>query len=236
MSKEEWVCLTHGFTALVADQIEYTLETAYASQDTSTSEYQDWPDDKKDKLWREYERGNRIRIDRTIAEKLPHMPEHVPLEEYKDDYVVGLSVFHNLHCLSAIRKTLYPRRYNSTLLDEHGNVDYSRWNHINHWVESVRRALTCHAGTAAMTFDWVEGSQLTPHSEILHTCRNFGSIRDWAYEQFIPVHQRSHVEDGKIVHYVGKPYGRRGTRSKSWCLMAGHSRRKICDCFSSSPY
>ena len=28
-----------------------------------------------------------------------------------DQYVVQLDVFHQLHCLNAIRKTLYPERY-----------------------------------------------------------------------------------------------------------------------------
>lgn len=177
------------------------------SQDSPVSEYEGWPDDDKDRLWEEYEKGNRIRVDRTIAEKLPTMSEHVPLEEYKDDYVVGLSVFHNLHCLSAIRKSLYPHRYNSSLLDENGNVDYSKWIHIDHCIETMRRALTCHADTAAMTFDWIEDSQLTSHSEILHTCKNFDLIRDWAYERYVPANQRSHVEDGKVVDYNGKPYG-----------------------------
>ncbi|KUI68419.1 hypothetical protein VM1G_04649 [Cytospora mali] len=193
--------------SLASDQIEYRVESTYASQDSPVSDYQGWPDDVKDKLWDEYEKGNRIRIDRKEAEKLPRATERVPLEEYKDDYVVGLGVFHNLHCLSTIRRGFYPHRYNSSLLDEDGNVDYHKWNHIDHCIETIRRALTCHADTAAMTFDWVEDSSIVLHPEITHTCRNFDVIRDWAYERHVPVHQRSHVEDGKVVDYVGKPYG-----------------------------
>ncbi|ROW02159.1 hypothetical protein VSDG_02340 [Cytospora chrysosperma] len=193
--------------ALAADQIDYRLETTYASQDSPESDYQGWPDDEKDRLWEDYEKGNRIRIDREMAEKLPYTTVQVPLEEYKDDFLVGLSVFHDLHCLSSIRKAFYPHRYNSSLVDGDGKVDYSRWHHIDHCIETIRRALTCHADTAAMTYDWIEDSQLTSHSDILHTCRNFELIRDWAFERYVPVHQRSHVEGGKVVDYVGKPYG-----------------------------
>ena len=193
--------------ALAANQIEYKLETTYSSQDSPVSEYQGWPNDHSDRLWEDYEKGNRIHIDRETAGRLPHMTEHVPLDEYKDDYVVGLSVFHSLHCLSAIRKGFYPHRYNSSLLDEDGNVDYHKWNHIDHCIENLRRALTCHADTSAMTYDWVEASSLVLHSETLHTCRDFDLIRDWAYERYVPAAQRSHVENGMVVSYNDKPYG-----------------------------
>ncbi|KAK7743259.1 hypothetical protein SLS53_004344 [Cytospora paraplurivora] len=193
--------------ALAADQIEYRMETTYASVDSPASQYQGWPNDENDRLWEEYEKGNRVHIDQKMAEKLPYMTEHVPLEGYEDEYVVGLSVFHYLHCLNAIRKGFYPRRYNSSLLDDDGNVDYHKWIHIDHCIETIRRALTCQADTAAMTFDWIEDSSLVIHSEMLHTCRNFDLIRDWAYERYVPVHQRSHVENGKVVEYADKPYG-----------------------------
>ncbi|ROW15314.1 hypothetical protein VPNG_03062 [Cytospora leucostoma] len=192
---------------LAADQIEYRMETTYASVDSPASKYQGWPNDEVDRLWEEYEKGNRIHIDQKMAEKLPYQTEHVPLEGYEDEYVVGLSVFHYLHCLNGIRKGFYPRRYNSSLLDEDGNVDYHKWIHIDHCIETIRRALTCQADTAAMTFDWIEDSSLVIHSEMLHTCRNFDLIRDWAYERYVPVHQRSHVENGKVVEYADKPYG-----------------------------
>ena len=43
------------------------------------------------------------------ASRIPNRTTLVP--ETENSYVVELDVFHQLHCLNAIRKTLYPERY-----------------------------------------------------------------------------------------------------------------------------
>lgn len=191
--------------ALAGDAIEYRVETTYASEDYPDSEYQGWPTDEKDKLWDQYEKGNYLWIDRPTAAKLPFETEHAPTEEHMGDYVVGLSVFHVLHCLSVLRRNLYPHRYNVSLINPDGTVDYHKWHHVDHCLETVRRDILCHADTSATTWEWIEGSQMSIRAETLHVCRNFDVISQWAYDRHVEGNQRTHVENGRVVDYSGQP-------------------------------
>ena len=49
------------------------------------------------------------RIDGAMAAQLPNRTTRIPGDE--DGYVVGLDVFHQLHCVNMLRKSLYPDRY-----------------------------------------------------------------------------------------------------------------------------
>lgn len=96
--------------------------------------------------------GSHIRITKEEAAHLDHPTAHFPTEEYKDQYLVGLVVFHQLHCVSNLRRALYPKRYNSSLIDEDGNVDYAKWHHLDHCLDQLRTYLECHPEMTAMPF------------------------------------------------------------------------------------
>lgn len=141
------------------------------------------------------------------------------MEEHKGDYLVGLVVFHHLHCISAIRRALYPRRYRSQLYGDDGRVDYEAWHHIDHCIEIIRSYLECHPETTAMNFEWVPDSTIAVRPRTPHTCRNFESFADWAYERSVDVPVRANVEaDGRVVDYTGRPYGRE--YNETWVLRA----------------
>lgn len=200
---------------MAEDQIQYRLEKTYASQDSPQSEYQGWPNDEIDRHWEEYEKGGSLRVDRQTAERLPYATEHVPVAGHEDEYMTGLAVFHQLHCLNAVRKSLWPSRYNSSLVEADGSVNYDAWGHIDHCIETIRRSITCQSDLSALTYNWVEGSQIIANQEILHTCRNFDLISEWAFARTFTAPMRDHVEDGKIVSYLDKPYGPEWERIKA---------------------
>lgn len=163
--------------ALGQDIIEHRVERAYIgpgfSKDWVPSPYQGWPTDENDALWKKYEgpsrktvtniftfanfvhlraAGSHIRITKEEAAHLDNPTVHFPTEEYKDQYMVGLVVFHQLHCVSNLRRALYPKRYNSSLIDEDGNVDYAKWHHLDHCLDQLRTYLECHPEMTAMPF------------------------------------------------------------------------------------
>lgn len=98
--------------------------------------------------------GLTLHVDQSTADKLGRRTERVPVEKYKDEYLVGLDVFHQLHCLvietrslplefqdsvssftyylmkNVLRKGFYPKRYNTSLTKPDGKVDYGKWIHI----------------------------------------------------------------------------------------------------------
>lgn len=149
--------------------------------------------------------GNYLWVDRQTAQKLPFETEHAPSAEHVNDYVVGLSVFHVLHCLSVLRRNIYPHRYNSSMINPDGTVDYHKWHHVDHCLETVRRDILCHADTSATTWEWIEGSQMSIRAETLHVCRNFDMISQWAYDRHVEGNQRTHVESGQVVDYSDQP-------------------------------
>lgn len=192
---------------MAQDQIQYRLEKTYASQDMPHSEYQGWPNDEIDRLWEEYEQGGAIAVDEQTAQKFPYPTEHVALAGHEHEHIVGLAVFHQLHCLNAVRKALWPGRYNWSMTDAYGRVIFDAWNHIDHCIEVLRRSITCQSDLTSLSYDWIEGSQLVAHEESLHTCRNFDLISEWAYARSIAPPMRAHVENGKVVSYQGMAYG-----------------------------
>lgn len=128
-----------------------------------------------------------VRINRKEAEKLPHLSQHVAIEEHKDEYVVGMTFTHTLHCLNSLRKKLYPGRYHGTSwVDEQGNITYDKWWHTDHCIEMLRRYITCHADTTAFTYDWIENTSLLVHPGTLHTCKNFDRVVDVSKSTFSP--------------------------------------------------
>lgn len=131
-----------------------------------------------------------VGIPRSEAEKLPHLSQHVAIEGHTDDFLVGVTFTHTMHCLNSLRKKLYPGRYHATSwLDEHGNFTYSRWWHTDHCIEMLRRYVACHADTTAFTYDWIEGTQLLVHPGTVHTCKNFDRVKDVSDSSSgVPVH------------------------------------------------
>lgn len=168
-------------TTIAKDYIEYRAEVMYDGVDKRNpmSEYQGWPSKEKDALWDRFN-GAMFRIPHQEAEQLPHMTIQVALPESlaQDEYLVGVTFTHALHCLNQLRKVTYPRHYNSSLVDEDGRVNYFKWWHTDHCVEVLRKYITCHADTTPYTFDWVEGARISVHPGTVHTCRNFDRIMD----------------------------------------------------------
>lgn len=92
------------------------------------------------------------RINRQEAEALPHLSQHVAIEEHKGEYIVGMTFNHTMHCLNSLRKKLYPGRYHgNSWIDEHANITYDKWWHTDYCIEMIRRYVTCHADTTAFT-------------------------------------------------------------------------------------
>ncbi|KAJ8132760.1 hypothetical protein O1611_g860 [Lasiodiplodia mahajangana] len=102
-------------------------------------------------------------------------------------WVLGIEVFHHLHCLNMIRKTLH--------LDYYGiNEDsMERYNtHIEHCIDSIRQALMCTSDITPFTVEW-NTRYHRPRPDFIttpHTCRNFEKLRDWALEHATEQHPK----------------------------------------------
>ncbi|KAI8633234.1 hypothetical protein F5Y19DRAFT_490409 [Xylariaceae sp. FL1651] len=102
-------------------------------------------------------------------------------------WVLGLEVFHHLHCLNMVRKALH--------LDYYGiNEDsMERYNtHIEHCIDSIRQALMCTSDITPWPVEW-NTRYHRPRPNFItapHTCRNFEKLRDWAHEHATEQHPK----------------------------------------------
>jgi len=206
------------------DLVEQRIEQAYIgpgfSEDWVPTPYQGWPTDENDALWKKYEAGSHIRITKEEAAHLDHPTVHFPTAEHKDEYMVGLVVFHQLHCVSNLRRALYPKRYNMSLVDENGNVDYGKWHHLDHCLDQLRTYLECHPEMTAMPFFMADESINLVYPTTKHTCRNWDVISDWVYKRSLddinmPIRQVLDAK-GNVVDYTGTEFG--AEYNKTWDL------------------
>lgn len=108
-------------------------------------------------------------------------------------HVVGIDIFHQLHCLDSLRKRLRPDRYPNPDWPMHGHT----LGHPDHCVESLRLYLICNADISPVSWVWKdgdgkqEGKYVT--STTKHICRNWDRIWEWGLS-----HRRVHDLDKRI--------------------------------------
>ncbi|KAF2998483.1 hypothetical protein E8E13_002975 [Curvularia kusanoi] len=110
---------------------------------------------------------------------------------------IALDVFHNLHCLNAVRKELDKDYYGE---HHHGKVERSRQeaqhtasavqaaqrDHIDHCLNHIRQTLQCRPdfSPAAMSiFTDTDGAQFFLGNSKRHTCVDWSKVMTWAQER-----------------------------------------------------
>ncbi|POR37564.1 Uncharacterized protein TPAR_02205 [Tolypocladium paradoxum] len=199
------------------EAVEYMPKLFNNRFDGDLSPYQGWPTDETDARWQDlYNKGASVRIDKASHDRLLNKTARIPLAGYEQDHLVGLDVFHQLHCLNMIRMAFYPRRYNKSMVNPDGTVDFLEWMHMgksnspppstrhsNHCIESIRQSVMCHSDTSTVAYRWSDTAKvLRPRLDSVHMCRNFTKIREWAFARHVDVdNMRARVEHGQIVDY-----------------------------------
>jgi hypothetical protein len=99
-----------------------------------------------------------------------------------DQYPVQIDVFHQLHCLNAIRKQMYFGHYYAADFPD-GKPDEMHWMHQRHCLHMVMQSLTCNANVDIVPHRWVERDEV-PFAQfgIERKCRNFEALREWNRE------------------------------------------------------
>ncbi|KAF6834249.1 hypothetical protein CPLU01_05060 [Colletotrichum plurivorum] len=115
-------------------------------------------------------------INRDQASRLVNKTVPVPDKDGKYDgtYVIMLGVFHQLHCVNLLRKTLYKDRPWPTDADDPMSL-----MHLEHCVDALRQAVMCSVDITPHPWVWEDG-QNREVTTVMHTCRNFDAVRDWA--------------------------------------------------------
>ncbi|OAK99032.1 hypothetical protein IQ06DRAFT_357079 [Phaeosphaeriaceae sp. SRC1lsM3a] len=145
-----------------------------ATQDELT-EYQGVPNEKNNKLWTDS--FNLFGISKiTMEEARPLKNRTVPMDD-EGHYIVTLDVFHQLHCLNKLREKIY---WNVT---NYGEPEHSHLNvvHIDHCIDQLRQSLMCTVDVTPIPYEWYpKYGAYMPSTGIMHTCRNFEAVQNWA--------------------------------------------------------
>ncbi|KAI0385443.1 hypothetical protein F5Y04DRAFT_276772 [Hypomontagnella monticulosa] len=119
-------------------------------------------------------------------------------------YAVTIDVFHQIHCLNFLRKSIINNTADSPLWQDH----------VDHCLDSLRLSTQCHSDTSLLTYKWVKGySKPWPDFRSFHTCRNFEAIRQFAVDHWFNARQPGlviHPERGPVdwdkSHPEKRPY------------------------------
>ncbi|KAJ7445863.1 hypothetical protein FB451DRAFT_1104168 [Mycena latifolia] len=134
--------------------------------------YERRPSAEVDEAWNALYSVAQTTMSRTEAIQLPNRTW--PLLRKPERYIFSLDVFHQLHCLDILRQQLHPGH----------NYSHVPRSHIRHCIGAIRQALMCSADISTVVWQWSEELQMAEQrDDIVHVCRDFDHIRDWAGER-----------------------------------------------------
>ncbi|KAJ5725091.1 uncharacterized protein N7483_006448 [Penicillium malachiteum] len=157
---------------LVFDDNGTLVETSW---DPDSPKYTGEPSDELDTRWKDLYRVDGVDLRGTEADTIRGQT----LTKPGGWSIVGVDVFHQLHCLDMLRQGL--RRDYYTI--EHDDEPASTI-HMNHCLDYLRQAVMCNVDVTPILVSWDDKkNQPLADFEMEHTCRNFWKVRDWAIER-----------------------------------------------------
>ncbi|KAF9065603.1 hypothetical protein BDP27DRAFT_1298076 [Rhodocollybia butyracea] len=129
-----------------------------------------------DRAWGELYNHTVFKIPHSQAVLLPN--KTYPISHEPGYYLAELDVFHQLHCLNYLRMF-----FNIELYRDHPDMGM---DHTWHCIDSIRQSLMCSADISVNVWQWDDKiEKVVGHSDIIHSCRNFDKVRDWALDRRI---------------------------------------------------
>ncbi|PKY03303.1 hypothetical protein P168DRAFT_319831 [Aspergillus campestris IBT 28561] len=180
----------------VQDLIRYKTRVFDSGFGNHTTKYMGRPTKQNRQSWEDLYQAGISKIPLEQAAKLP--VKTAPIPEAPGYYVVGIDVFHQLHCLNQLRLKVWG-------VDEphgsHGARDtvgveeeeeeeedgLQDIGHLDHCIDSLRQSLMCSSDISTIIWQWDTNTGTSrPHANVTHTCRDFDVIHQWALENQAP--------------------------------------------------
>ncbi|KAJ7336088.1 hypothetical protein DFH08DRAFT_706265, partial [Mycena albidolilacea] len=151
--------------------------------------YERRPSAEVDEAWHQLYSVAETKISKSDEMRMPNRTW--PLGRYPGHYMTALDVFHQLHCLvCSLRAWIKFRALidvsQDTLRQQiHRGLRYNYTrvpiSHARHCIGAIRQALMCSADISPIAWQWSEEHQTAQQrDDIVHVCRDFDQIRDWA--------------------------------------------------------
>ncbi|MCJ1312252.1 hypothetical protein MMC25_005926 [Agyrium rufum] len=161
------------------------------------------PGPEADRHWTEFDWIYAIPITRNEIVRLGKDPNLVAKFEDEfwglgdDAYVGALDVFHQLHCVNALREYAFADFGEEIpTKKKHGNL---QWVHLRHCVDILVQNIMCHADAGIHTYNWMDTQpQPFPDFSVNRKCRDFEQLR---------VYRDMHTVDMEKYKSMPKPKG-----------------------------
>lgn len=139
--------------------------------------------------WNDLLHAQYVAISDAEAKQIP--AEHISPMWYDGEHnFMEFAVFHNLHCLYAIRTSLRSMRTEGGSEEQKEAVGWlhsAAWDgdvHLDHCIDQIRQALMCHSDLTPVPMKPLEGKEgvILGNGE-MHTCRDFDDVMNWVNQR-----------------------------------------------------
>ncbi|KAH8804045.1 hypothetical protein DL96DRAFT_1475324, partial [Flagelloscypha sp. PMI_526] len=161
----------------VLEKTPIVFQSAIAGR--SETKYQAPPSPELDALWEDLYGFGISKITANERSQMINKTDRILIGD-KPEYVVQLAVFHQLHCINMLRMKLSSEYYEGNgLMDD---------DHLSHCIDTLRQAVSCNADVTPFVWRWSEAhNQYMGRLDVVHSCRNFEAIKDWARPRAVVV-------------------------------------------------
>ncbi|KUI64132.1 hypothetical protein VM1G_10894 [Cytospora mali] len=147
------------------------------------------PSPEVDENWKQYIGKRYFSISEEEATRAWGDKRHEYIDQRHGGYTAGLDVFHNLHCINALRIALHPEYYQANS-SRHG---HNHLTHTEHCLDILRQSIQCYGSTTLIPTKFFEGLERNYiDSDQTHVCRDFNYLRDFVtsrargHEAYVP--------------------------------------------------
>jgi len=152
------------------------------------------PGPEVDAAWRRISDERPIAISREEVMALGKDPDKSV--RYPDSFGLGeayaarIDVFHQIHCLDALRREAYFDHYYGDKYSDFNSTSKLHKTHLSHCVYYLLQNIMCQATVDVYTHVWTD-TVLNPFPDfrINHQCKNFDAILDWQDHNSIGLHE-----------------------------------------------
>ncbi|KAF8244398.1 hypothetical protein K440DRAFT_558961 [Wilcoxina mikolae CBS 423.85] len=178
------VLILHILDSLKNEAIQFETRT-FDGHFEANSEYQGAPNKSIDAKWSGITQLYNYGVDHETLVKANKTKGLVQWPG-TDKYMVGLEMFHHLHCLNYIRMYTYMDYYQGINADMLAEPLEERTNHKDHCIEMIRQKLMCTPDLNVYSYHWL-GNLNHPYTDFKteHRCVNWDRLYEWSKTKIV---------------------------------------------------